>query len=220
MDTLMETDELKAAWQALERRMTRQDQFSLHLFREGRLEKARSSLRPLFWGQLVQIVFGVAMIVLGVACWTPHRDLPVLLVSGILVHAYGVATTAMAGLTLGLIGLIDYSAPVLTIQRHLARLRRFYICNGMIAGLSWWLLWLPFVIALGAVVGGNLTPAAPGMLVVCLAIGIPGLLASAWIHRWRRRRAGSDACFEDALGGSSIQRSQRVLDELARFERE
>ena len=52
------------------------------------------------------------------------------------------------------------------------------------------------------------------------ATGIPGLIASAWIHRWRRRRAGSDACFEDALGGSSIQRSQRVLDELARFERE
>lgn len=216
----MENDELKAAWQALERRMAQQDQLSLHLFREGRLEKARHSLRPLFWGQLIQIVFGVAMIVLGVACWTPHRDLPVLLVSGIIVHAYGVVTTAMAGLTLGLIGLIDYSAPVLTIQRHLARLRRFYICNGMIAGLSWWLLWLPFVIALGAVLGGNLAPAAPGMLVVCLAIGIPGLIASAWIHRHRRRRAGSEECFQDVLGGTSIQRSQRVLDELSRFERE
>lgn len=216
----MDIDELKAAWQSLERRMAQQDQLSLHLFREGRLEKARHSLRPLFWGQLIQIVFGVAMIVLGVSCWSPHRELPVLLVSGIIVHAYGVATTALAGITLGLISQIDYSAPVLTIQRHLARLRRFYIFNGMIAGLSWWFLWLPFVIALGAVVGGNLTPAAPGMLAVCLAIGIPGLIATAWIHRYRRRRAGSDACFEDVLGGGSIQRSQRVLDELSRFERE
>ena len=97
----MDTDELKAAWQALERRMTLQDQLSLHLFREGRLEKARHSLRPLFWGQLIQIAFGVAMIVLGVSCWTPHRDLPVLLVSGIIVHAYGVATTAPSAITNG-----------------------------------------------------------------------------------------------------------------------
>lgn len=216
----MEPDELKAAWQALERRMAQQNQINLHLFREGKLEKARNSLRPLFWGQIAQMVFGVCMILLGIGCWKHNTGVPALLISGILVHAYGVAATAMAGMTLGLISQIDYTAPVLTIQRHLGRLRRFYILNGMITGLSWWLFWLPFVIALSANAGGNLGPAAPAMLAICLLIGVPGLAATWLIHRYRRRRHASQACFDDVLAGGSIRRSQRILDEVARFENE
>ena len=143
MDTTMEFDDMKAAWQTLDRRLEQQHALNLQLFRDSRADKARSGLRPLFWGQITQILFGVLMILLGVSVWSSHREVTHLLISGIIVHVYGVVAIVLAGVTLGMIQRLDYSAPVLTIQKQLAQLRSFYIRNGMIVGLSWWVFWIP-----------------------------------------------------------------------------
>ncbi|KLD77492.1 hypothetical protein ACFOPN_07845 [Xanthomonas hyacinthi] len=38
---------------------------------------------------------------------------------------------------------IDYGAPVLQIQRRIARTRRWYVGSGVVCGLSWRLPWVP-----------------------------------------------------------------------------
>jgi hypothetical protein len=60
---IMELDELKSAWQILDRHLEQQSALSLHIFKQGRLDRMRSTLRPLFWGQLLQMAFGLAFIV-------------------------------------------------------------------------------------------------------------------------------------------------------------
>ena len=46
----MELDDFKSAWQSLDRRLQRDDTLKLHELRERKLDKARGSLRPLYWG--------------------------------------------------------------------------------------------------------------------------------------------------------------------------
>jgi hypothetical protein len=219
---IMELDDLKSAWQILDRRLEQQAALNLHIFKQGKLDRMRSTLRPLFWGQILQIFFGVAMVLLAVSFWTQHRDVPHLLFTGLIVHVYGVVTIIFAGVTLGMIGRIDHSAPVLGIQKQLAQLRRTYIINGMSVGLPWWVLWLPlmqmfFMGAFGADLYTNLGIWIWGTY----AIGVLGLLATWWFHRWSRdpRRARVAKFVDDSVTGSSLRNARRVLDEIASFEK-
>lgn len=218
----MELDELKAAWQSLDRRLQQHDAINLQLFKHTKLEKARSTLRPLLWGQVLQMLLGIGLVVLGVACWTRNTDVPGLLATGILVHAFGVITIAAAGITMGLVGNIDYSAPVLKIQRQLARLLRFYTLNANACGAPWWVMWVLVVVAFAGL--GPVDPQAstPAWIWISLAIGVAGLLGTWGFFFWRRRtpaqHADEGTCIAD--GADGIRRSQRILDEIAQFDRE
>lgn len=223
-ETTMELDDLKQAWQALDRRLARQQELQWQLLREQRLQHVRRRLRPLLWSQWLQLLLGIGLIVLGVACWTRNMQIPGLLASGVLVHAFGILTAVMAALTIAVTGAIDYSAPVLRIQRKLAMLLRLQACNSSLCGLPWWIMWLPVVVACAGL--RPLDPAAgtPGWIAGSLAVGLAGLVATwAWVG-WSSRRArivepdGPGCTAGD--GSDGIRSGLRLLDELARFERD
>jgi hypothetical protein len=83
----MELDDLKTAWQTLDRRLDAQTALNLHIFKDGKLDKARRGLQPLAWGQALQILCGVALIVWAVPFWSAHLDVSHLLLAGISVVA-------------------------------------------------------------------------------------------------------------------------------------
>jgi serine/threonine-protein kinase len=75
--------------------------------------------------------------------WTEYLDVPYLLIAGLLVHAAGLSMIGLGAAMQVLIARIDYSAPVLAIQRQLAQVRTLYVYGGLAVGLPWWLLpWL------------------------------------------------------------------------------
>lgn len=223
MENIMELDELKTAWQTLDRRLQKQADIHLALFKETKLDKARSSLRPLFWGQMLQLALGIALILLGVGCWTRNTEIAGLLVSGILVHAFGIVTVAAAGITLGLIGTIDYSAPVLKIQKQMARLLHFYGINADVCGLPWWIMWVPVVLAFAGLGSHGPQTVTPPWIWIGLAISAAGLLATIGFTIWKRGKSAKNLSTKDswmADGADGIRRSQRILDDVARFEKE
>ena len=83
----MELDDFKTAWQILDRRLEQQSTLNMHIFKQGRLERMRSSLRPLFWGQLVQMLFGVAFILFATRLGIGKPDALAVILAGIVVHA-------------------------------------------------------------------------------------------------------------------------------------
>lgn len=218
----MELDELKATWQALDRRMQQSNAMQLQLFKDGRFNKMRAGLRPLFWGQIVQILFGVLTIMIGIAFWSEHRDVTHLFCTGLILHVYGVATIIAAGMTLGKIRSIDYAAPVLSIQKQLASVRRTYVGSGVVVGYSWWLMWIPFAVVVFGFLGVDIYTVAPGFVWISAAIGIAGLLAMWAFHRWASnpRRGPFGQRYAESLSGGSLRRAQRVLDEITQFEEE
>ena len=215
----MELDELKQTWRRMDARLQRQDAFALDAWKDRRMGRARAGLRPLFWGQVVQLVFGVAVVVAGVAFWTSARGSTVLLTAGLVLHAYGVAVAIVSGMTLGSMQRIDYAAPVIAIQARLAQVRRHYVISGMVAGLPWWVLWIlpPAVIA-----GLRGDAGALAWLVPAALVGVLGLAGTAWFHRWARKpgREALASKLDNALAGAALRRAQAALDEVRAFERE
>lgn len=215
----MELDDFKSAWQALDARLSRQDRLQLELLRERKLDNARSGLRSLVFGQWLQVLLGVGITVLGVACWSRNLDVPALFASGVLLHAFGVITAAMAGLTLGLVAMIDYSAPVVVIQKQMARLLRFHTVNSNVCGLPWWIMWVIVVLGFAGLGDVDRSLPTPAWIWLSLAVGIAGLLGTwAWTA-WRARR-GPLPDRDMADGCDGIRRGRRLLDEIARFEQE
>lgn len=224
METIMELDELKAAWLSLDRRLEQHNAMNLQLFKDGRMQKLRSSLRPLYWGQILQILFGVLFAVLAGSFWPDHLDVPHLLLSGLIVHVYGVLSIVMGGITLGMISRVnsDYSAPVLEIQKRLAKVRRFYVLGGMIIGLPWALLWMPVLVVLAGLGGVDLWKHAPSVFWIGGSIGVAILLGTAWFHRWSRspKRPRLAQAMEDSVTGGSLIKAKRILGEIEQFEKE
>lgn len=216
----MELDDLKAAWQTLDARLSRQNQLQFELLRERKLDTARRGLRGLVVGQWLQLLLGVGLILLGVACWTRNTDVPGLFATGVALHAFGVLTTVLAAITVVLVGTVDYAAPVTTIQRQLARLQRFHALNANLCGAPWWVMWVLVVVGFAGL--GKVDPGAstPAWIIASFWIGIVGTLAT-WTWAWHRgRRAEADLERKHGDGGDGIRRSRRLLDELVRFEQE
>jgi len=219
MEASMELDELKHAWKTLDRRLEQQNALGLQLLRDGRLERAQRGLRPLVWGQAIQMLIGGAGALLFAPIWIAYRHEPAVLLAGLVMHAYCLGLIAFGIVMQAKIARIDYAAPVLAIQRQLLDLRRTYIVGGMLIGLPWWFLTAPLLVALSQ---GAILERAPSVIWLQLAIGAAGLLATWWFHRWANRpqRAAFGRKLDDGAAGGSIRRAQAALDELAAFERE
>ncbi len=217
----MELDELKQAWQTLDRRLQQQNALQFEALRERKAGTIKASLRPLFWGQLVQMLFGIATVVAGVWLWKNFAAITTVLVAGIIVHLYGVATIIASGAVLGGISKIDRSLPVLELQQRLATLRRTYIISGAVVGLPWWLLWMvpPVVVVSLHAQQTGATAFSPALLGWC-AVGVAGLIATLWFHRWSHK-PGREALakrLDDGAAGGSLRRAQAELDALKAYE--
>lgn len=218
----MELEEMKKAWERLDQRLDQQLKYSQKLFLDTQLTKVRKGLRPLFWGQVVQVMFGVLVILFGVASWRNHLGVIHQMIPGILIHVYGVLTIMSAGVVMSLIGKIDYTAPVGTIQTQLDRLRAVHIHTSLALGLSWWLIWIPFFVALFGFVGADLAVKAPSFIIISVAIGVIGILGSLLFLQWSRHpsREGLAKRLEDSAAGSSLTYTSRILEDVVRVEKE
>lgn len=217
----MELDDLKSAWQSLNARLEKQEALQLRLAKSELAERARRRLRPLARGQAFQMVAG-ALLALGSAIfWIHHRRAIDLLASGLLMHAYGIALILFGARAQYLIGRIDYSAPVVEIQKRLAELRRFYVRGGLAIGLPWWVLWIPLMNMLfKALFGADLMRNAPEWAYLSLAVGVVGWGLTLLFDRWAQGRPQLAKRLDDAAAGRSLREAQAAVDEIARFEAE
>lgn len=219
MDTAMELDDFKSAWQALDARLARHDRRQLELLREHRLHQARRNLRPLHVGLLLQLLLGVALVVLGVACWTRNLAVPGLLAAGIALHAFGVLNIAFAGILTALAAGIDLASPVLAIQKRLRLLLRLQTLNSNLCGTPWWILWVLVVIGFAGLAPAPHAGPTPAWIWISLCLGMIGTLATwAWTARAAGKPDSLHARIDDGTGG--IRRSLHLLDDLEQFERD
>lgn len=219
----MELDDLKQAWQTLDKRLQQQHALSLELFAQNRIAAAKSGLLWFKICRLLQIALGMAMIVFFATFWVAHRDNAVLMLSGMVMHAYSVVFT-IAGFMEGLIlTRTSYARPVVTIQKSLTYLK---VWRGRMMpwlGLSWWLLWIPLtLISFAALFGVDLWKHAPDVVGWFLGIGIAGLLATCWLIYWSPlplRKRVRDYLDESNLS-PAVKRAQSILGEIERFQQE
>lgn len=219
-DALTDRDDLKQLWQQLERRLARQEARTAEAERRRRFAAVQARLRPLRWGQALQIPLGLAVIVLSTASWWSRWDMVSVRIAAMAMHVYGIALVTAGAQTLALLARVDYGAPVLEIQRRLAELRRWYGLTGLVLGMVWWLLWLPALLMLGGLVRIDLLARGPKVLLGYVAACMVGLAASLWAIWWAERSTSPAVrrWAERAASGESLLAASEALDEIRRFE--
>lgn len=218
----MELDELKLAWNSLDRRIATQNAMAFLELKEQRTSRARSSLRPLVIGQFVQLVAGVLLCVPAAQFWVAHMDTPHLLLCGLLVHAYAVMLIAFAVRELTQVWAIDYSAPVLQIQKRIAALRAWRVRIAPIFGATGCVIWIPLLLMIFQGLGVDVWQRDPMVVYWFIASGLVPLAAMAGFMLWLRqpkRRALAER-MDASTVGRSLQRAQSALAEIAAFEQE
>jgi hypothetical protein len=218
----MELEELKTTWETLNQHLKRESAISLALYTDQKLAHARSRLRPLFVGQILQLFFGIGFLLLAAALWSSRPTALSVIIAGVVVNAYGVGCIIVAGMVMGAISNLDYAGSVLEIQERLARVRRAYIVGGIVGGLTWWLLWIPLLMVLLALAHVNLYAHAPSLIWGGIAIGVVGLTGMLWLYAYSRKPSHERLrrFVDQAIIGRSLQKAQAHLDEIRQFEQE
>lgn len=184
------------------------------VLRRELMQKVDNALRPLYFWQVIQILTGIGFIGLGVFSWAVTGYVTVRIVSGIILHVYGVLMIAAAGFVMTRIKRFNSARPISELRESLDCIRRNYIRNGSMLGLAWWLLWIPTCVACGLH-----AVAMSYVLAGSIAIGVVGIAASYLIYGWIVR--SSESASQNAisnLGGESLKNAYAALDEVAETE--
>lgn len=214
----MELDELKRAWMEMDLRQDGMEALLRHDFHARHMGRARRALRPLLWGQGLQLAIGVVLSLWAGLFWTSHLQPVHLLACGLLVHAYGLLLIGFSVRNLAMVLRVDYAAPVLDIQRRIAELRAFRVrVEAPVNAVLGCFMWIPVLWMALAWHGFDLWSA--GFVAWALLSGLVGLVAVGLVV-WVMRRLGYAGKLEESSAGRSVLRAQAALDELARFERE
>jgi hypothetical protein len=223
MESTMELDDLKQAWQSLDRQLQQQKRINLELLTETRMRKAKAGLRWLQALSIGQVAVGLLVTVFCARFWSSHLHDPALLLSGIVLHVYGVAMIIAGVMEMLLLVRTDYAAQVVTIQKYLGLLRQWRIRSKRWFGLAQWILWIPTtLVMLEYLIGLDLWAHSPATVGWFAAVGVAGLLATLWLMFWSPRalRSRVGDYVVDNSTGTLLKRAQASLDEIARFERE
>ncbi|HEX4632024.1 MAG TPA: hypothetical protein VH188_13785 [Chthoniobacterales bacterium] len=218
--SITELDDLKTAWQTVNQNLERQNALALHQFKENKLSRFRSGLRPLVLGQLVQLVIGVAIIAASAQFWVTHLSTPHLLICGVLLQGYGVMFVAFAVRDLLLIRGIDYAAPVVEIQKRLAELRAWHLRAAAWHGLTGSVVWLPVMIVLLHALGAKAWIDKPSKIVWLISTAVVCLALNYGLMRLARSTGRCGQALRRSWIGSTVNRAQATLDEIAQFEKE
>ena len=219
--SVMELDDLKAAWQTLNRNLERQHTLALHQLKETKLARFRCGLRPLAAGQVVQLVSGAILAGLAAPFWVKHFGRLDLMAYGILLQAYGTMLAGFAIRDLILIHQIDYGAPVVTIQKRIASLRAWHLRAGMWLAVAGCIVWLPLILLIPVYLGVRISFAAPQTVWWFVLNGLVCLgLAGGAVYLFRHGRGRLADLLRQSAVGRRVQQAEAMLEEIERFEKE
>ncbi|MCG8649158.1 MAG: serine/threonine protein kinase, partial [Pirellulales bacterium] len=174
------------------------------------MDRVRTSLRPLFRGQIIQILIGVIIILLGAQCWARNTHVPHRLICGVILHVYGVLVIAAGASVCNRINRIDYSEPVRQVRSRLDDVKNVYLRLGAVIGFPWWLMWMPATVAVGVDAVMH-----PNSLIPSLVIGVIGLVVSYWLYvRVQRSTKASAEQWQKRFAGVSIATAYMALKEI------
>jgi len=217
----MELDELKASWQGLDRRVDELTAINRRLLTETISRKARWRLAPVLIGAVLNMIIGAWFALVWGKFWSAHLATPAVAVAGIALHLASIGLIVIGVVRLVLVLRIDYTRPVLTIQRSLATLQEF---EARSFHAVWFACWVLIPAALVAIVMGfagvDLWERASGYLLANFVVCLAGGLAPPLLHYWARRRRGKLASWMDAfLLSHSIARAKAAISEIDEFSR-
>jgi hypothetical protein len=217
----MELDELKASWQRLDQRVQELTLINRRLLIDTTVRKVRWRLAPWILGALANIGLGLFFAISSVGFWSAHLDSPPALIAGIAVQVMSILFIVIGAVRLALVRQIDFTQPVLEIQRALASMQRWeaWSFHAVWVGIC---LLVPVVMIAIAMAMMNLGAweRVPVYFLANMVIWLAVAVAPVLLYVRSRRHNGKIAAWMDALLTSySIKRAKATIDEIDEFTR-
>lgn len=215
----MELDELKASWQRLDQRAQTLAAINRQLSIDAAGRKARWQLAPLIMNAAVSAIIGAVFSVSSAVYIRNHLNSRPALFAGGFLLVMSLAFFLIHAKRLNLARRVDFSRPVLEIQRSLVSLQTWEARAVRAVWVVCCVLPLGVMIAVAFTMNGGLIwQRAPAYLlanvVVWLAFGLGPLL----LYRVSRNRKGRLAARMDAfLHSQSIADARAALEEIDDF---
>lgn len=221
----MELDDLKPAWNQLDRGRDALPTIIVSAVRDAKLDATRSALSRIAWLLRYELLAGVVATLLAGSFLADHWREPRFLLPALVLHEYAIVTIVIAARQLVLLSRVDFSVPVIAVQRELARLRTFRIRATLGLMILAPFLWTPLAIVGAKALFDLDVYQAFGTAWVWanLGIGLAVIPLGIWIARrlaGRGTRSPRVAALVDTLSGRSLADARRYADDLARFEAE
>src|SRR6187549_1392970 len=200
----MELDDLRQQWQAMDRKLDRSIALNLRLLTEKRTRWTKLRLVPMLLLQPVQIVIGLALTIFFARFWIANLGTWSLVISGVFLHVLSIGLIIDAVVRTLLIVRINYAAPVVTIQRYLALMRRWEIRSFKWGWVAIWLA-LPALLMVGAKLSTtlNLWSVAPNAVIYTAIGGLVGVGLSYLFDLFARRSPRLGAAMDNMYVGYS-----------------
>lgn len=230
----MNIDEMRDAWAEHDRTLDRLVQLNLANVRELRVTKTKASLRWLTSGIAIELaVVSLAVIWLG-SFIADHLAEPRFAIPALIVAVCAVALAASCIRQLATIGSLDYSGPIVAVQKELERLRILRIRTTKWTFILGCVLWAPIlaVFVRGTIgvdpymIGAAIHSSHADFfrwIVANILFGIGLALLVVWISK-RYAPGLSASPFVQSLmndiAGRSLTTAQQSLESITQFEKE
>ncbi|NBC04628.1 MAG: hypothetical protein GVY20_13100 [Bacteroidetes bacterium] len=219
----MDLSNLQQTWNRFEKKLDQNRQLNLYLLRKVNLEKTKSKLSSLIWQQALTIIFyliaGSWFIYFSAFHWGNWTSM----FSGGILAVWSFIATASAIYQLQLILNLDYSKPVIQLQKKLMTLKTSIIRNLRLAG---WVLpfYMAFVVVGFQVLFGVdiIHEMEPQVLVWNGIFSVTLIFVSLWIHK-KLSPKNADKDWLNWLiqgSGSQVNEALEFLKEIDEFEKE
>lgn len=224
MNTPMNLEDLKQAWQAIDARLQKQEALHKTLLHAQKAGGLRKVLAGFAYEMIVLAALcGLGLMLVGSAGDAPESSLALNL-SALVCVVYFIA--ALGGLfwTMQRVGNIDYAAPVVEIQQRLTALRATYVRVALLIGLPWLGLWLPFAVVALDVIAGIDIGAKIGPTYWLATLGFVMIASAALYGFYRRALRRPDSALgrivRYSMESYSLRKAQQELDALRAFAEE
>lgn len=215
----MELDELKASWQHLDQRVQELTLINRTLMLDAAVRRARRRLTPLLAGAATNVFIGAFFALASGWFIGTHRDTPFVLIPALVLQMTSLVYLSIGVGRLMLARRIDFTLPVLEIQRSLAAMQKW-------EAWSWVSMWVGSSLILPAmlvavVIVTHGTPAwehMPEMVLVNSIVWIVTALVPVLVYFISRRRRGRFAAWMDShLTSHSIAAARAAIAEIDEF---
>ena len=220
----MELDELKRHWENQDRKLDASIRLNSRLLHESVLGKAETSLRGLYrllWLELMTSLF--AALLLG-SFLAKHVSEPRFLIPAAVLHLCVIGLLVSGVRQIVALKAVDYSAPIVGIQKRLESLRVERIRAVMLTFLVAPLLWTPLmIVTLKGLIGFDAYALGAGYLIANLAFGLLFILIAVWISKRYEARMKSSPLVRSVmrnLAGKSLASATGFVRSISDFEKD
>ncbi|MBI4751724.1 MAG: hypothetical protein HY774_24850 [Acidobacteria bacterium] len=220
----MNFEDLQRQWATLDKKLETSIRLNTEVLRQGKLEKTKSALQRLSFFIWVEVLLTIPVVLVVGSFLANHWHEPAFFIPGLTLHVAAIGLMGSCIYQLVTLNQMDFSAPVLTIQKRLETLRIHRIRATQWTFLLAPLLWTPLLIVVFRGLGVNayatfdLTWMAANFI-----FGLAVVVLGIWVSKRYGHRMAHIPWIQklmNDLAGNNLNQALGVLSTLSDFENE